>query len=438
MNECRSALGLLSSLVSVDTVNSPAEGKLVGIKEARIISNILHKHGFNHNIDEHAPVPILYDIRGEGRPVTLWLAHYDVVPPGPGWTKDPFKLTIEDGRAYGRGATDDKGNVTALIEALASYEPKQGTMIIAFTGDEEIGGESAEYLAEKLGEIGLFPDYMINADGALSKVIIRRRGGFGARIRVKSRKELVKGHIRERLFETKILLRETMHSAYFIPGIDTHALVAASLWIRDNNILVSSLSGEWVKSNVIPRKAVVRYAETGGDELVEIDIGLTQLLKSIVPLVRAPIPTEKYSDYGVSINPNCYTFKDGYHELVLDIRAMTTDKDNIQGILEEILENNLDNEYTLTVSGGKGYLYTDRNSILVRKASEINKLLGLDPEPIEAGGASDSRYFSPKGVESIDYGPLGGNIHGPDEYVIIEYLCKTIEFYRRLAKGLHG
>ncbi|MEB3788925.1 MAG: M20/M25/M40 family metallo-hydrolase [Desulfurococcales archaeon] len=438
MDICRNALGLLSLLVSVDTVNSPAEGKLVGINEARIISDILHKHGFTHNVDEHAPVPILYDIRGEGRPVTLWLAHYDVVPPGPGWTRDPFKLTVEDGKAYGRGATDDKGNVTALIEALASYEPKQGTMIIAFTGDEEIGGKSAEYLAEKLGEIGLFPDYMVNADGVLSKVIIRRRGGFGARIRVKSRREIVKGRTRERTFETKILLRETMHSAYFIPGIDTHALVAASLWVRDNNISVSSLSGEWVKSNVIPRKTVVRYVETGGDKPVEVDIGLTQLLKSIVPLVRAPIPTEKYSDYGVSINPNYYTFKGEYHELVLDIRAMTTDKDKIQEILEEILENNLDNEYTLIVTGGKGYLYTDRNSILVRKASAINKLLGLDPEPIEAGGASDSRYFSPKGVESIDYGPLGGNIHGPDEYVSIEHLCKAIEFYKRLAKELHG
>ncbi|MEB3764850.1 MAG: M20/M25/M40 family metallo-hydrolase [Desulfurococcales archaeon] len=438
MNKCKSALSLLSSLVSVDTVNSPAEGKLVGIKEARVISSILEEHGFSHNVDEHAPVPILYDIRGEGRPVTLWLAHYDVVPPGPGWTRDPFKLTIEDGKAYGRGATDDKGNVTALAEALASYEPKQGTIIIAFTGDEEIGGKSAEYLAEKLGEIGLFPDYMVNADGALSKVIIRRRGGFGARIRVKSRKELVKGRVRERTFETMILLRETMHSAYFIPGVDTHALVAASLWIRDNNILVSSLSGEWVKSNVIPRKTTISYVETGGDKLVEIDTALTQLLKSIVPLVRAPIPTEKYSDYGVSINPNYYTFKEDYHELVLDIRAMTTDKDKIQEILEEILENNLDNEYTLTVTGGKGYLYTDKDSLLVRKASETNKLLGLDPEPIEAGGASDSRYFSPKGVESIDYGPLGGNIHGPDEYVSIEHLCKTIEFYSRLARELHG
>jgi succinyl-diaminopimelate desuccinylase len=55
---------------------------------------------------------------------------------------------------------------------------------------------------------------------------------------------------------------------------------------------------------------------------------------------------------------------------------------------------------------------------------------------MEREGASDSRYFSPRGVACIDFGPLGGNIHGPNEYVVIPSLLRAAEFYGRLAQRL--
>ncbi len=430
-------LELLAELVRKNTVNEPAKGKLVGKQEAEEISSILEKYGFKHEVNWRAPVPIIYSIRGTGRPVTLWLAHYDTVPPGPGWTLDPFDLTIKDDKAYGRGATDDKGNVAALASAFSDYTPQRGTMIVAFTGDEEIGGKSAEYLAQWLWDNDLFPDYLINADGGLSKIIIRRRGGFLAEIKVREDKETVKGKIQEKEFETRILLRETMHSAYFIPGVDAHAAVMASLWARDSDILISEFTGEWVKTNVIPHKTLIKYY-TPGDEEIMVDYGLTELIKAIVPLVRAPIPTDLYSDYGVSINPNYYVYENGHHILKLDIRAMTINKDSIREVLDHVLENSLQSKYELTVKGGKGYLYTDPKSSLVKWAQEVSRKLGLPDKPVEAGGASDSRYYSPRGVESIDYGPLGGNIHGPNEYVSIIHLYKTVEFYKELARLIHG
>lgn len=46
---------------------------------------------------------------GKGEEIIGVLCHIDVVPPGDGWTSDPFAAEIRDGRIYARGALDDKG-----------------------------------------------------------------------------------------------------------------------------------------------------------------------------------------------------------------------------------------------------------------------------------------------------------------------------------------
>ena len=435
---CGELARLLSRLVQVRTVNDPSRGVRPGFREASRIASIIEEEaGVGLEILE-GPSPVLFWTAGSGRPVTLLLAHYDVVPPGPGWTVDPFSGEIVSDRLYGRGSADDKSNVAAISHALRDISPRRGTIVAAFTGDEETGGESAAWLARLLEREGLWPDYLVNGDGSLSRIIVRRRNAFTARIRVPRREVRLAGSPVERRFETRILLRRTMHSAYFIPGVDTHALVAASLWLLDNDsLLASSLSGEWVKTNVIPRSVTVRAVEPGGGGEALADEGLTALLRSIVPITRSPVPAEMFSDYGVSINPNMYAYGDGEHVLYLDIRAMTRSRGTIEEALRYVLDNTLGSgRYELTVRGGGGYLYTDPSSAIVREASLVASTLGLDPRPVEAGGASDSRHFSPRGVQAIDFGPLGFNIHGPDEHVLLDHLCTAREFYRLLALRL--
>lgn len=53
-----------------------------------------------------------------GAPIIGVPAHIDIVPVGDGWTGDPLKLRIEDGKAYGRGVADDKGPLVASLWAL--------------------------------------------------------------------------------------------------------------------------------------------------------------------------------------------------------------------------------------------------------------------------------------------------------------------------------
>jgi len=427
---------LLERLVEIPTVNNPARGVRVGPDEGAKVQEVLREYGLETEMYVNNGVPTLIAQKGEGRPITLFLAHFDVVPPGPGWSvTSPFKPVNTGERIYGRGAADDKSNVAAITTSLADYQPAKGTIIIAFTGDEEIGGLwGAGWLARHLQSQGQWPDYLVNGDGSLSRVINRRRNAFTATIRVRAETATASGTPAGKRFQTR-MQRETRHSAYLVHGVDTHALIAAGLWVLDSEPLARALEGAWVKSNVVPEYVEVHYAGQGAGRL-DVDEGLTRLLRAIVPLARAPIPTEKYSDYGVTVNPNVYSLDDSFHKLVLDIRAMVSAREAVAGPLETVLEESLPGA-DLHVKGGSGYLYTPRDARLVLEAGRVNASLGLPGDPVEAGGASDSRYFSPHRVEAVDYGPRGGNIHGPDEYVEVQALRMAFRFYRRVAEALH-
>jgi succinyl-diaminopimelate desuccinylase len=105
--------------------------------------------------------------RGGG--LTLHLnAHSDTVPVTPeGWTVDPFAGVIKDGRVYGRGACDDKGELSAMVFAaeavIQSGVELDGDLILTATPDEEIGG---------IAGLG----YLINIDGNFGNLMIATNG----------------------------------------------------------------------------------------------------------------------------------------------------------------------------------------------------------------------------------------------------------------------
>ncbi|MEO8249003.1 MAG: M20/M25/M40 family metallo-hydrolase, partial [Burkholderiales bacterium] len=80
---------------------------------------------------------------GEGKTVAL-NAHGDVVPPGDGWSHDPYGAEIEDGKLYGRAAAvskSDFASYTFAVRALESLNAKlKGSVELLFTYDEEFGG----------------------------------------------------------------------------------------------------------------------------------------------------------------------------------------------------------------------------------------------------------------------------------------------------------
>ena len=96
---------------------------------------------------------------GPGKTVLL-NAHGDVVPPGEGWTKDPYGGEIEDGKIYGRATAVSKCDFSTFTFALRALEavakPQSGNVELLFTYDEEFGGE--------LGPGWLLKNKIINPD----------------------------------------------------------------------------------------------------------------------------------------------------------------------------------------------------------------------------------------------------------------------------------
>ena len=113
---------------------------------------------------------------GVGKTILL-NAHGDVVPPGEGWTHDPYGGEIENGKIYGRAAAVSKCDFSTYAFAVRALEavdkPSTGSVELLFTYDEEFGGEvgPAWLLNKKI----IHPDLMIAA-GFSYQVITAHNG----------------------------------------------------------------------------------------------------------------------------------------------------------------------------------------------------------------------------------------------------------------------
>jgi len=78
---------------------------------------------------------------GDGPGSLLLNSHLDTVELGSGWTRDPFGGVLENGKVYGRGASDDKGNIAAMLEIarLAKGRALGKRLLFTFTTGEEFG-----------------------------------------------------------------------------------------------------------------------------------------------------------------------------------------------------------------------------------------------------------------------------------------------------------
>jgi len=124
-------------------------------------------------------------LRGTGKGSTLVVnGHVDVVPAGKGWTVDPYAGLIKNEAVYGRGSSDNKGGVTALImaaKATAECGIKlKGDVVLTATVDEEVGGKlGLGYLVESKAISG---DYCMVLDGNLEYIGISGQGSFAWKV----------------------------------------------------------------------------------------------------------------------------------------------------------------------------------------------------------------------------------------------------------------
>lgn len=137
----------------------------------------------------------------DGAPTVVAYGHFDVQSPGPAelWDTPPFEPTVRDGRVYGRGVTDDKGNFHALVRAaldLAEEGALGVNVRVLADGEEEIGGHSViDYLDtvdDTFDAAVIFDSGMIGTDRPAITTALRGLAGFQLRL-VSADKELHSG-----------------------------------------------------------------------------------------------------------------------------------------------------------------------------------------------------------------------------------------------------
>ena len=148
----------LAELVKVASDNPPGDCLPHATRAAKLLEQI----GFE--VERH-PVPpevvrangmisvtnLIVRRRFGPGPVIALNAHGDAVPPGEGWTTDPYGAEVKNGTMYGRGVAVSKSDFATYAFALKALEasglPLRGTVELHFTYDEEAGGPVRTWLA---------------------------------------------------------------------------------------------------------------------------------------------------------------------------------------------------------------------------------------------------------------------------------------------------
>jgi acetylornithine deacetylase/succinyl-diaminopimelate desuccinylase-like protein len=153
----------LDAFLRIPSISTLARHRKDIRRAARFVADQLKQAGMRHVrliAGEGAPLVAGDWLDAKGKPTILLYGHYDVQPVDPvsQWTSLPFEPTVRDGKIYARGATDDKGQLLGMIEAVKSVMAARGALPVnvrfLIEGEEESGGAVIEaYVREHAGEI---------------------------------------------------------------------------------------------------------------------------------------------------------------------------------------------------------------------------------------------------------------------------------------------
>lgn len=368
-------LSILSKLVAIDTSTPENYWKLVRMlaTEARGLgfgTEIIHRNRDRPNL------VIELNNNGGCEESMLLATHFDTVPPGDGWKNLPFRLTVKGGRAYGRGACDDKGAIAAALGALRelarSGKPKVNVSLLV-TCDEETNGELGlgAVLQKKKGTAGVV------LDSNTKRVAIGACGIVWGRMTIMG----VQGHAAfPHEFKNAIdlpFLKDIGDYSRIVEKRKSHLKTDSGKRIWGRFSITMIRGGE--KENIIPGECEIRFDLR---TLPEEDV------KSAVGKFKRYFEMAK-KKYDVNATLQITKVLGGYH--------FPSDSSFVKAFAK---------------AAGK------------RNMKIVAELFG-----------NDGYFFSRHNIPAVCFGPLNGSAHCKDEFVLLSDLDRTKRTLIRLCKS---
>jgi succinyl-diaminopimelate desuccinylase len=321
-------------------------------------------------------------------PVILLNAHADVIPPGEGWTADPYEGAVIDGRIVGRGAAVSKSDVASYTYALAGARELLGAVpsaaVVAITSDEESGG-------------ALGPGWLLNAHGLRPQRAICAGSTHSVGV---AHNGCVQGRIR--------IVGRTAHAAMPWEGIDAVRLahcVLSRLYEEDAALREQPSSIAGIRC---PTLTVTKVA---GGEMQGVTAGSAEIWFD-----RRVLPDE-------------------------DVQAAVERLQFLVASLDAESEGSLEFRPILVAQPLRP---AERQAELVELIQhEASRVLGQEVEARGVPIFTDARWFSAVGVPTVIYGagpadPAEARGHAADENVAIDDLVHATEIVARVLLRLLG
>jgi len=315
-------------------------------------------------------------------PTLVFAGHTDVVPTGPidQWVSDPFTPTHRDGKLYGRGASDMKTSIAAMVVATEEFLTRcpKPAFSIAFllTSDEEGPAvDGTTVVCEALKARGQRLDWCIvgeptSVERTGDMIKNGRRGTLSGKLRVKG----IQGHI-----AYPQLARNPVHD--LAPVL---AEWVATTWDQGNDYFPPT---SWQVSNI--------HAGTGAGNV---------------------IPGECVVDFNFRF-------------------CTESSVDSLKSRITEVLDRH-GVEYELTwVLGGMPFL-TPRGDFVDVVQGAIRDVAGIETELSTTGGTSDGRFIAQICPQVIELGPPNASIHKINEHVAVADIEPLKNMYRRILERL--
>ncbi|MCA1323505.1 succinyl-diaminopimelate desuccinylase [Herbaspirillum sp. alder98] len=371
-------LALTQELISLSSVTPDDKGC-----QARL-AELLAPLGFVCETIQSGEVTNLWARRGTAQPLLVFAGHTDVVPTGPvdQWQSHPFAPTVRDGRLYGRGASDMKTSIAAMVvaceEFTAAHPDHKGSIGFLITSDEEgPATDGTVVVCNALKARGEQLDYCIVGEPTSAKTLgdmIKngRRGTMSGKLTVKG----IQGHI-----AYPQLARNPIHQA--APAL---AELVAEQWDAGNEYYLPT---SWQVSNI--------HGGTGAS--------------NVIP-----------------------------GEVVIDFNFRFSTASTVEGLQQRVHaildKHGLDYDLKWTV-GGRPFL-TPRGGLSDALAQAIRDETGLETELSTTGGTSDGRFIAQICPQVIEFGPPNDSIHKIDEHIELRYIDPLKNIYRKTLENLLG